>query len=82
MLMTEAQEPLNTRLIAEYRQLCTQLDKVAGDVAREDQLFDRLDRIWYAEMTAADRIEAERQLAQEAASHAEQAAHHTDTGWR
>jgi len=52
---------MNEAIVIEYVDLCTRL--AALDAETEDQLYARLHQLWYAEMTAADRAEAERRLA-------------------
>ncbi len=50
--------------VVEYVSLCEQLAAVVPrDRASEDRLYDRLDCLWYVEMTSEDRDEAEARLA-------------------
>lgn len=69
--------------VTEYVKLCTQRAALFVDEETASRLCDRLDRIWYAEMTVADRMEVERRLAatnvQDRAWHT---AHHTENSWR
>ena len=51
---------MNEALVTDYVELCAQL--AALDVETEERFYARLDQIWYAEMTEADRSEAERRL--------------------
>lgn len=54
---------MNDVVIAEYVELSEQIAAEALFSERTEQkLCDRLDQIWYAEMSAEDRIEALRQL--------------------
>ena len=54
--------------IAEYIDLCSQLASVAPDEVAEQRLYNRLDRLWYVEMSSSERIAAERMLAAKADS--------------
>lgn len=47
--------------VAEYVALSDQLR--TADMADVDRLYDRLDQLWYCEMTAQDREAAEERLA-------------------
>ena len=70
-------------LVTEYVKLCSQRTRLFVDEETERRLYDRLDRIWYAEMTVADRLEVERRLAAtNAQDRAWHTAHHTDNPWR
>ena len=51
---------MNEAIVIEYVDLCTRL--AALDAETEEQLYTRLDQLWYAEMTDADRTEAEKRL--------------------
>jgi hypothetical protein len=53
------------RLVAEYVDLCKQLAAKALPSKEVEQRFcDRLDQLWYAEMSEADRTEAQKRIAQ------------------
>jgi hypothetical protein len=49
------------RLVAEYVDLCKQL---AAKAPPPKEVEQRLDQLWYAEMTEADRAEAQKRIAQ------------------
>lgn len=51
---------MNEPLVTEYVELCARLASL--DSETEQRFYSRLDQIWYAEMTAADRVEAEKRL--------------------
>ena len=51
---------MNEQLVIEYVELCARLASL--DAETEQRFYARLDQIWYAEMTAADRAEAEKRL--------------------
>lgn len=54
---------VNTALVTEYVDLCAQITAEAlFSKEVEQRYYDRLDQLWYAEMTQADRYEAERRL--------------------
>ncbi len=53
---------MNNAAIIEYVNLCDQLE-AALLTDQEGRLYDRLDQLWYSEMTEDDRIEADRRLA-------------------
>ena len=48
--------------VVEYVALCARLS--ALDAEAEAQHYGRLDELWYVEMTADDRVEAEKRLAE------------------
>jgi hypothetical protein len=54
---------VNEAVVAEYVELCEQIAAQSlfaeGD---EEQLYDRLDRLWYDKMSSADRAEAQQRL--------------------
>lgn len=50
----------NNVAIVEYVELCEQLGTLS--VEEERRSLARLDQLWYSEMTAADRDEADRRL--------------------
>ena len=54
---------MNEALVTEYVELRARL--AALDAETEQRLYVRLDQLWYAEMTEADRSEAERRLVAE-----------------
>ena len=51
---------MNESIVVEYVDLCARL--AALDAETEEQRYARLDQLWYVEMTAADRTEAEKRL--------------------
>lgn len=54
---------MSDAIITEYVELCEQIAAEALFAEEvEQRLYDRLDRLWYAEMSAADREEAVNRL--------------------
>lgn len=47
-------------IVVEYVELCARLASL--DAEAEAQHYGRLDELWYVEMTASDRVEAEKRL--------------------
>jgi len=62
---------MNEPIVVEYVELCVRLASLCArlatldaDAAAEAQHYGRLDELWYVEMTADDRVEAEKRLAE------------------
>ena len=54
---------MNSVLVTEYVDLCAQITAAAMFSKEVEQhYYDRLDQLWYSEMTQADRDEAQRRL--------------------
>ena len=53
---------MNETIVVEYVELCARLASL--DAEAEAQHYGRLDELWYVEMTADDRVEAEKRLAE------------------
>jgi len=60
---------MNETIVVEYVELCARLASFCArlasldaDAGVEAQHYGRLDELWYVEMTAADRAEAEKRL--------------------
>lgn len=54
---------MNPSLVAEYVDLCGQITAEAMFSKEVEQhYYDRLDQLWYSEMTQAERDEAQRRL--------------------
>ena len=63
-----ASSPQSSSPIAEYVDLCRRLAAEALTSEEAEQRHcDRLDQLWYAEMTEADRAEAQRRIAAQGA---------------
>jgi hypothetical protein len=59
---------VNDAAVTEYLSLRERIvvEALFAEAAVEQELYDRLDRLWYTEMTADDRREAEVQMAEKA----------------
>ena len=55
---------MNETIVVEYVELCARLASLDADAEAEAQHYGRLDELWYVEMTADDRVEAEKRLAE------------------
>lgn len=63
---------MSDAVITEYVELCEQIvvEALFAEEAVEQRLYDRLDKLWYTEMTEADREEAAaRMIAKASAGH-------------
>jgi len=54
---------VNSTVVAEYVELCAQIaaEALFAEEVKQHR-YDRLDQLWHAEMTEADRSEAQRRL--------------------
>lgn len=51
---------MNEAIVTEYVELCARLASL--DAETEQHFYSRLDQLWYMEMAADDRAEAEKRL--------------------